>query len=365
MPGLTNNTTLLAAENQLILTQNEHSVKFDEIEAAILSLKAAISSGGSGGSGGSIGPSGIQDLVGLDPDEDFTQSQQNSRCMKANFITDTIMECVDGFITSPLETGIEISGLIISGVAGYYVGLLLVGLTALSAAAVGAILAAIGFMLTKTVNLSNIYDALEDNKQFIVNGLYNSQNIYHARNSIMDNVDLDVVNAQLLNIIIFDDLLAILFQDAFEVPAEYTPDPETSDCALSDALSDWYYVRKNPVATDIVCCDLPGRSFDQVSDITTDLIQLVVPDTGLTDILITYGSQASYMVDTARYNLYINGSLATSNASFSGGLANCGRTINYTGATEITSAQLEILHQTGTDPTYDHFYYAISSVVFS
>lgn len=364
MAGQTNNDTLLKADNQLILTQNEQTVELNDIEQAILSLKAVIASTGSGGSdapGGSTGPSGVQDLVGLDVDDDFSPEQRTNRCVKANFIVDTLMDIADGFVDAPLEEGIEMSGVIIGGLAGFYIAPLLIGVTGLTAAATAAVLALIGFALTRTLNFSTIYNALDNNRQFVVNGLYNSKNIFEARNSIIDNTSLDYVNGQALGIMAFNDLLAILFQDGWVPPAEYIPDPETSDCALSD----WYYVRKNPAAADIVYCELPGRSFALVSDITTDLIQLVVPDTGLTDILITYGSQTLYMVDTARYNLYINGSVATSNAVFSGRSANCSRTINYTGVTEITSAQLEILHQTGTDPNYDYFYYAISSVVFS
>lgn len=226
MPGLTNNTTLLAAENQLILTQNEQSVKLDEIEAAILSLKGAITTGGGsgvGGEGGGSGPSGIQDLVGLDPEEDFTTEQQNSRCTKANFIVDALMEIIDGFIDDPLEEGIEMSGIVLGGIAGWYIGPLLAGLVGLSVPATAAILGLIGYALTKTLNFENIYDALEDNKQPIINDLYTSKNLFEARNAITDNAGLDAVNNQALGLIVFNDLLAILFQDAWEPPADYTP----------------------------------------------------------------------------------------------------------------------------------------------
>ncbi len=263
MPGSTNNTTILSADNQLIITQNEQTTELGDIEQAILGLsvkleqiKITIASSGSGSGGSSEGASGIEDLVGIDPIEDFTPSQMNNRCMISNYVYDCVLAVVNEWVLTDFEEYGSVGAYLSSGlITGFLVisGALALGVGVILEVAAVAVIA----IILQNIQLGAIVTTLTTGKNAIINDLYGSKNIYQAKNAFMNNVSgLSSAQMFILGTLATDKLLKYLFISNFEVPAGYTP---TEPCEnLDQGLGDWITIN----AGEIEIPDTSTRYYD-------------------------------------------------------------------------------------------------------
>lgn len=258
MPGSTNNTTILSADNQLIISQNEQTIELGDIEQAILGLsvkleqiKITIASSGSGSGGSSEGASGIEDLVGIDPIEDFTPSQMNNRCMISNYVYDCVLAVVNEWVLTDFEEYGSVGAYLSSGlVTGFLVisGSLTLGVGVILEVAAVAVIA----IILQNIQLDDIVTALTTGKNAIINDLYGSKDIYQAKNAFMNNVSgLSSAQMFILGTLATDKLLKYLFISNFSVPAGYTPTEPCED--LDSDLGEW-------VAFDSTLSAVPGAS---------------------------------------------------------------------------------------------------------
>lgn len=261
MSGQTNNTTILAADNQLIITQNEQTTELNDIEEAILSLKAVIAStggGGGSGGGGGDGPTGIQDMIGIDPLEDFTPEQGNNRCGVANFIFDGIYQCADELGDGPLQGLTTLTAAITTGIpAGVLVATVFASSPVILAVAGGVLIGAIAAYLAYNADFADIASELAEQKQAIINDLYLAKDLYEAKAAFTDNCSgLSTPNQLLLGLLCHADILKVLFISNFAVPAGYTP---TEPCEnLDQGLGDWITIN----AGEIEIPDTSTRYYD-------------------------------------------------------------------------------------------------------
>lgn len=256
MPGQSNNTTILTADNQLIITQNEQTTELNDIEQAILSLKAVIaSSGGNGGNSVSgDGPTGIQDMIGIDPLEDFTQEQSNNRCTIANFIFDGLYGCADELGDGPLQGLTTLAAAITTGIPmGVLVATVFVGSPVILGVAAGVLVGAIAAYIASSGDFADIADEMLEQKQAIINDLYRSKDVYEAKAAFVDNCSgLSSPNKMLLDLLCGTDILKVLFISNFEVPAGYSPTKPCEDLDDNN-LGEW-------VALDSTLSEVPGAS---------------------------------------------------------------------------------------------------------
>ncbi len=236
MPGQSNNTTILTADNQLIITQNEQTTELNDIEQAILSLKAVIaSSGGNGGNSVSgDGPTGIQDMIGIDPLEDFTQEQSNNRCTIANFIFDGLYGCADELGDGPLQGLTTLAAAITTGIPiQVLVATVFVGSPVILGVAAGVLVGAIAAYIASSGDFADIADEMLEQKQAIINDLYRSKDVYEAKAAFVDNCSgLSSPNKMLLGLLCGTDILKVLFISNFEVPIGYSPSSACQETAV-------------------------------------------------------------------------------------------------------------------------------------
>lgn len=276
MPGLTNNTDLLAGVNQLISSLNE---LITTTAAQQLSTSVTCTPDVNVTCGGGVPISDTPPITepvgqGDDPPPGWSEASQtivNRKCKAANYQVDKMIILLDTLIIHNVQAYIDASvSIAIAGISFLLVSSIVGPFIAGIAATLGWVSGVVEVLISETVDLDSLKLAIENNRDDLVCALYDATDVLEAKEGFIDVLSVAGVSAGNLALV---DAIAQLYwfgtlffkyDDFIEAELDgYTPTTDCDGCASgcfpelciptdNDAAGNGTFTEQSETVVDVV-----------------------------------------------------------------------------------------------------------------